>query len=303
MRKVIIDCDPGHDDAVALILAIKNPNIDVLGVTIESGNQTLEKTANNANNILNFLGSDITFALGASKPLNRDNLICPEIHGESGLDGYIFPKYKSNYIFEHATDFIIKTCLENDKVTILTCGPLTNVALAILKDKNILTHIDEIISMGGSTGEGNMSPYAEFNILCDPEAADIVFNSGVKIKMIGLNVTRRILVLPKILEKAELISSNTSKLFIDLMNVFNKNQQDFFGLEAAPLHDPVTVISAISDDVIKFEKMKIEVVITHDEYYGQTKCIPVDVDTDIKTYVAVDVVIDKYWDIVLDCLK
>lgn len=302
--KIILDCDPGHDDAIAIILASKHPNFELLGITTESGNQTIEKTSKNAFNIAKYLNIDVPIVKGATKPLEKEVEVCEAIHGESGLDGFTFPDYKFEFYPGTAANFIINTCKKYQKVTIVTTGPMTNLALALNEDPSIKEFIEEVVVMGGSIANGNVTPAAEFNILCDPEAADIVFRSGLKIKMCGLDVTRKVLVLPTILEKAKQINTKSADLFVKLMEVFNYNQKKVFGFEGAPLHDPVTLVSMIDENVVTFKYVNVEIDVSKQCSYGRTNC---DVSGYLKrepnAYVAVDINVEKYWDIILKTLE
>lgn len=291
-QKIILDCDPGHDDAIALLLSCYSDKLDLLAVTTAAGNQTIEKTSKNALNLLNFFNKHILLAKGSSSPLRRKILTCPEIHGESGLDGFTFPKCEEKYDDRPGYQLIIDTLLSNDDVIVVTTGPMTNLALAIKHNSNILPHIKEIVLMGGSTTDGNITKAAEFNILVDPEAADICFSSGVPLRMLGLNVTRQILVTDKIVEEAKKINTRGSDLFVKLMLVFNKNQRDFFGLEAGPLHDPATIISLINEKAFVFEDMNVQIDTSDTDQAGKTIC------TKVKPYnckVAVSVDLKEYW--------
>lgn len=299
-QNIIIDCDPGHDDAIALLIASYSDKVNLLGVSTCAGNQTIDKTSKNAFNLLNFFGKDILVAKGETDPIARKVKTCPEIHGESGLDGYTFPAYEEKYDDRKAYQFIIDTVLANPGIIVITTGPMTNLALAIKNKPEITKNIKEIILMGGSTGAGNITPEAEFNILVDPEAADICFKSGVPLRMLGLNVTRQILVTDKIIEEAAKINSRGSDLFVKLMKVFNQNQREFFGLEYGPLHDPATIISFINKNVFEFEPMHVEIDTTETEYLGKTRCSK---DKPFNCQVAVKVNLDEYWSTVYEHLK
>ena len=300
-QNIILDCDPGHDDAIALLLACYSPKLNLLGVSTCSGNQTVEKTSRNASNLLHyFLRENIPLAVGNPNPLVRESRICPEIHGESGLDGFDFPQYEHKYCDLKGYELIIKLLKENEDVIMVTTGPMTNLALAIKHEPNIVNRIKEIVLMGGSTNEGNITKAAEFNILVDPEAADICFSCGVPLRMLGLNVTRQILVKDEIVEKAEKLHTRGSDLFVKLMKVFNYNQRTFFGLEAGPLHDPATIVSLINDRAFRFEKMNVKIDTSFTDQAGKTIC------SDKEPYnalVAVDVNLEEYWKEVFNHLK
>ena len=302
--KIILDCDPGHDDAVAIILAGLSSKIDLLGITVAAGNQTIEKTSMNALNVARFIGLDVPIAIGCQDPMVVPRVICSEVHGESGLDGYTFPNYPKDFDKRHACQFIIDTVMNNDDVTVVTCGPMTNLAIAMKLEPNIIKRIKQVVLMGGSTDNGNTSPAAEFNIMCDAEAAHVVFTSGIPIKMIGLNVTRKVLVKQEVIDRISTINNKVSDMFVKLMKVFNENQRRTFGIEAAPLHDPITVVSLIDEDVVKFEKMNVEIDINHGSSYGRTNCDVFDYLHKVKNVdVAMDIDIDKYWDIIYNAIK
>lgn len=295
-RKIILDCDPGHDDAVAIMMAASSVKIDLLGITVEAGNQTIEKTGLNALHLVEYLDLDIPVALGRGFPLKRNPITCSRIHGESGLDGFIFPLPKKVIDKRDAVSFLRDTLLDNEKVTLVPTGPLTNIGLLLEKYPEVKPHIEEIVLMGGSMGHGNVTPAAEFNILCDPEAAQIVFNSGVKVKMIGLDVTRKVLLYPDLLERMHLIGNKVSELFYQLMKVFNKTQKDVFGFEGAPLHDPATILSLINPDIIKYQYMNVDIDVTGGPSYGRTNCDRFNyLKQKPNAYVAIDIDVDLYW--------
>ena len=300
-QNIILDCDPGHDDAIAILLACYSSKLNLLGISTCSGNQTVEKTSRNASNLLHYFHKEnIPIAIGNPKPLVREPRICPEIHGESGLDGFDFPQYEHKYSELKGHELIIKLLKENDDVVMVTTGPMTNLGLAIKKEPSIVKRIKEIVLMGGSTNKGNITKAAEFNILVDPEAADICFSSGVPLRMLGLNVTRQILVMDEIVEQAEKFNTLGSDLFVKLMKVFNYNQRTFFGLKAGPLHDPATIISLINDKVFKFERMNVKIDTSFTDQAGRTIC------SNHKPYnalVAVDVNLEEYWKEIFNHLK
>ena len=304
IRNIILDCDPGHDDAVAILLAGSNKNINLLGISVVAGNQTIEKTARNAMNVATYLGIDVPVAIGCEYPMVRERVICAAIHGESGLDGFDFPKYDKQFDKRHGVQLIIDSVLNNDDVTIVATGPLTNVAMALRMEPRLKEKVREIVLMGGSVDHGNTSPAAEFNIMCDPEATYVVFHSGIKVKMIGLNVTRKVLVTDEVVERMEKINNSASKMFVDLMKVFNENQRKTFGVEAGPLHDPATIASIIDDKLIDFQLMNVEIDISHGSSYGRTNCDVFDyLHAPKNAYVAMDIDVNKYWDIIEEGIK
>ncbi len=304
-RKIILDCDPGHDDAIAILLAGNNPKIELLGITVESGNQTLEKTGRNALNLCQYLNLHVPVCLGSSNPIIKEVEVCEAIHGESGLDGFEFPSLTKKIDKRNAVEFIIQTILESEeKITMVTTGPMTNLALAIRVEPKILENIKEVILMGGSYTNGNVSPAAEFNIFFDPEAAYIVFSSGCKITMIGLDVTRKVLVLPEIVSRMEKIKSKGSDLFTKLMKVFNENQGKVFGFKGGPLHDPVTIAYLLNPSLLKINYVHCDIDISHGTSYGRTNCDMFDyMHLEKNTYVATDIDVEKFWNIIESGLK
>ena len=305
MRKnIILDCDPGHDDAIAILLAGLKDKFNLLGISVVAGNQTIEKTARNALNVATYLGIDVPVAIGCEFPMVRERVICAAIHGESGLDGFEFPKYKKEFDKRHGAQLIIDSIMNNDDVTVVATGPLTNVAMAMRLEPKIIHRIKEVVLMGGSVDNGNTSPAAEFNIMCDPEAAHIVFTSGVIVKMIGLNVTRKVLVTEEVISRMEKIHNKASDLFVKLMKVFNANQSKTFGVKAGPLHDPATVASLIDELLIKYQQMNVVIDISHGPSYGRTNCDVFDyLHAPHNAYVAMDIDVNKYWDIIEEGIK
>ncbi len=304
-KKLLLDCDPGHDDAIAMMLAAGHPKIDLLGITVVSGNQTLKKTGKNALHLCEYLKIDVPVCLGSPRPIVRDVEICPRIHGESGLDGVTFPPPKRSVDPRHAVDFIIETLLHSDeKVTCVTTGPMTNLALAMRLEPKITDHIHEVIVMGGSYANGNVTPAAEFNIYEDPEAADIVFRSDVPVTMVGLDVTRQVMALPDIVKRMDSIQNKASELFVKLMKVFNENQRKVFGLPGGPLHDPVTIAYLIDPSVLTVEFVHCSIDLSHNQSYGRTNCDMYDYQHKEKnTYIATGIDVDKFWDLIEDGLS
>src|SRR5436190_1507063 len=195
---ILLDCDPGHDDAIALLLALASSEVRLLGVTTVSGNQTLEKTTANAIRVLDHVNrDDVPVAAGAARPLVRERHVAAEVHGETGLDGPDLPPPSREPELIHAVDWIAHTVEASaEPVTLVPTGPLTNVALFLARYPDLAATLGRVVLMGGAIGEGNTTPAAEFNIWADPEAAHRVFTSGLDVTMVGLDVTHRALVKP-----------------------------------------------------------------------------------------------------------
>ena len=302
--KIILDCDPGHDDAVAIMLAGSAENIEILGICVEAGNQTLEKTGRNTLNLVQYLSLNVPVALGSGKPLKREPQTCAAIHGESGLDGFEFPPLKIGFHQQNAVELMKNLLQNNDNVTLVPTGPLTNIAELLMKHPEVKKSIKAIVLMGGSMGHGNVSPAAEFNILCDPEAADVVFNCGLPVYMLGLDVTRQALVTKKVMRKMGTVHNKAGELFIALMKVFNENQKKIFGFSGAPLHDPATIISLINPDVFVFQPMNVTIDVTGGPSYGRTNCDRFDyLHQPHNAFVATQINVKQYWKEVYKGLK
>lgn len=304
-EKIILDCDPGHDDAVAIMLAAINPKIELLGITVVAGNQKLEKTVNNALKVCNHLNLNVPVYSGMSRPMIREQLIADDIHGETGLDGPKFEELKIKAENKHAVNFIIDTLMNSDeKITLVPTGPLTNIGMAIRFEPKIIEKINRIVLMGGSYQLGNMTPAAEFNILADPDAAHIVFSSGVKLVMMGLDLTRQASATKEVVEKIKSLNNKASKLFVDLMEFFAASQKNVFGWTAPPVHDPTTIAYIIDPECIEVKPMFCEIELWSERSYGRTLC---DYFGILKKKPNVDVAIkldfDRFWNLVYENLK
>ena len=304
-RKVIIDTDPGYDDACAIALASITDKFKIIGITTVAGNQTIEKVTKNALNLVSYLNIDCPVAKGMSGPLIK-KLSVGKVHGETGLDNIEFPKDLTQKEIDrrNAIQFIIDSCLQNDKVTLITIGPLTNIAMAIKLEPNIKEHIELISIMGGSISIGNVTPAAEYNIYADPESAQIVFSSGIKIKMNGLDVTNLTIPYEHILERFEKIKTKSSKLFIDCMRNISFFMNKYFGKKYGSMHDSVAVITLIDDSIIKYKKAFVEVDLSHGCSYGRTNCCLFGDEVDNSNVeVAVEIDIEKFWNIIEELYK
>ena len=303
--KIILDCDPGHDDAVAILLAARHPAIELLGVTVVAGNQTLENTQRNARRVLQWIGSDVPVYAGCPGPLVRQKIIAADIHGSTGLDGPVFPELTKPLEEEHAVLFIIRTLMASaGDITMVTTGPMTNLAMAIRLEPRIVPKIRRIVLMGGSYTNGNVTPAAEFNMIADAEAASICFGCGRPVTMIGLDVTRKVLCYPEIVERMRRIGNPASELFVSLMGHFCRTQKEVFGWEGGPLHDPVTIASLIDPGVITVKPMNVQIDLRSTQSYGRTNCdlfgyqkLPETAD------VAIDIDAARFWDIIEKTLR
>jgi len=251
MTGLILDCDPGHDDAIALLLALASPDLQLLGVTTVSGNQTLEKTTSNAIRVLDHVGhTEIPVAAGASRPLVRERHVAAHVHGETGLDGPALPPPSRSPESAHAIDWIASTLVASqDPVTLLATGPLTNVALLFARYPELAARLDRIVLMGGAIAEGNATPAAEFNIWADPEAAHRVFASGVDLTMVGLDVTHQALMGPLHAERLSR-AGTAGKLAADLYGFYAQFHRQQYGWQGAPVHDAVAMAHLIDNTLL-----------------------------------------------------
>lgn len=243
-RSIIIDCDPGHDDAIALILALASPELKVEAVTTCAGNQTPDKTLRNALRILTLLErQDIPVAGGALKPLLRELVIADNVHGESGLDGPSLPDPDFAPQAENAVELMARILRASPHpVTIVATGPLTNVALLLAGHGALVAKIERIVIMGGAVMLGNWTPAAEFNIFVDPEAADRVFKSGIPITMAGLDVTHQAQVMDEDIDRIRQLNNPVAEVVAGLLDFFMLyHRQERWGFQGAPLHDPCTI--------------------------------------------------------------
>jgi purine nucleosidase len=241
-----MDCDPGQDDAIGLLLAMSAPDeLDILGITAVAGNVPLDLTERNARQMCDVAGrSDIPVYAGCAKPLHRDLLTAENVHGNTGIDGVDIVEPKKQLESKHAVEFIVDTLMlaEDESVTLVPTGPLTNIAMAIEKDPSILGKIGEIVLMGGAMREGgNHSPSAEFNILVDPHAADIVFRCGRPITVMGLDVTHQVLATSERRERIRQIDNDAGRAAAGMLDFFNRHDTAKYGSLGAPLHDPCTI--------------------------------------------------------------
>jgi len=260
VKPIIMDCDPGHDDAIAMIMALASDKVNVIGVTTAAGNQTIEKTTSNALSILTFLGRcDIPVAMGMKRPLSRELEIAPNVHGKSGLDGPSLPEPGFQPVpqkaFELTRDLILQS---PEPVTIVATGPLTNTALLLLTYPEVKNNIERISLMGGGIHNGNWTSAAEFNILVDPEAAHIVFTSGVPILMSGLDVTEKAIVHMDEVEALRAEGGKVSVLVAELLDFFLKFHLEL-GFDGAPLHDPCAIATLIAPELFTFEDYFIQI--------------------------------------------
>lgn len=270
--KIILDCDVGHDDAIALMLGAAHPQIDLLGICSVAGNQVLEKTLRNTLHVVQHLELGIPVYAGMDRPIVREQKVAGEIHGETGLDGPVFAPLRIKAEEEHAVNFIIRTLVQADeKITVVAVGPLSDIGMALRLEPGIADRIEKIVLMGGAYGLGNYTPAAEFNVLADPEAAHIVFSSGVPVVMMGLDLTNQALADMSVIERMEGIGNRAGKLFGDIMRFTFKTQR-MFGLSAGPVHDVTAMAYVVRKDIFETKPAYVEVCLDRGCCYGRTVC-------------------------------
>lgn len=304
-RKIIIDCDPGHDDAIAILLAAGNKNIDLIGITTVAGNAELEKTTLNALKVCEIAGiQDVPVLRGNSQPLIRKRETAPDIHGDSGMDGPILPEPTKTVEDEHAVDFIIRKVMESaGDITLVPVGPLTNIAMAMRREPAILSKIQEIVIMGGGTF-GNWTPAAEFNIFVDADAAKVVFESGVPITMMGLDLTHQALATEEVSNRIAEINNNAGRFVSDLLVYFRKTYLEVFGFEHPPVHDVCSVAYCIDPTVVETKKLHVDIETKGELTYGMT-LVDLHGVTGKEPNVNVALTLDhqKFWNMVVDALN
>jgi inosine-uridine nucleoside N-ribohydrolase len=254
--KILLDCDPGHDDAIALLLALASPELELLGVTTVAGNQTLDKTTANAIRLLEFAGrTEIPVAAGADRPLVREQYVASYVHGETGLDGPDLPPAQREPLDRHAVDFLADKIRETGgAVTLVPTGPLTNVALLLALHPD--ARPERIVLMGGAIAEGNVTPAAEFNIWADPEAAARVFGSGIDVTMVGLDVTHKALFTEAHVGR---LAGRVGRMVAELLEFYGHFHKEVYGFDGSPIHDAVAVAQVIRADLVQTEHLNTEI--------------------------------------------
>lgn len=308
-KKIILDCDPGHDDAVAILLALGNPEIEIVGITTVGGNQSLEKVTYNARAMLEAAHAhDIPIYAGSDRPLVREQEVAESIHGETGLDGVELPVPTRPLEDMHAVNFIVKTIMESEPgtITLVPTGPLTNIALALRMEPRIAERVSEVVLMGGGFHEGNWSTVAEFNIIVDPEAAHIVFNAPWKLTMVGLDLTHQALCTPEVQRRIEEIGTPLAVIVSGLMDFFRKTYQDNQDFVDPPVHDPCTVAYLIDPSVVQTRRCPLDVELHGELTLGMTVADlrgPEPSEEECHTQVATKLDFDKFWNLVIQAIE
>lgn len=274
-RPIIIDCDPGLDDAINLFLAMSSPaELEILGITAVAGNVPLELTQRNACIVRDIAGhTEVPVFAGCARPLQRELITAENVHGKTGLGGLEIVAPRRRVEEQHAVDFIIETLLArpDDSTTLVLTGPLTNAATAIIRDRSIVGKIADIVLMGGAMREaGNYSPSAEFNILLDPDAAEIVLQCGRPITMLGLDATHQVQVSPAQRDRVSRINNDPGRAALAMLDFYLQHDTERFGSAGAPLHDPCTVAWLLQPELFVTRRCHVAVETQSELTIGHT---------------------------------
>jgi len=273
-RKIIIDTDPGQDDAVAILLALGSDELDVAGITAVAGNVPLKRTETNARKICELAGRpDIKVFSGAVRPLVRPLVTAEHVHGKTGLDGPVLPEPTMPLQKQHAVDFIVETLMNEEAGTVTLCalGPLTNLALALIREPRIAARIREIVLMGGGFFEGgNITPTAEFNIYVDPHAAEVVFRCGAPIVVMPLDVTHKALTTGKRIEALRRLGTRVGDATAALLDFFERFDEEKYGTDGGPLHDPCVIAYLLKPDLFRGRRCNVAIETASELTMGMT---------------------------------
>jgi purine nucleosidase len=305
-NKIILDCDPGHDDAIALLLAHGNPEIDLVAVTTVHGNQTIEKVTRNALAVARIAGiTGVPFAAGAHRPLVRPVEVADSIHGDSGLDGPVLPEPAFAADPRHAVQLIIDTIMSSPPhtITLVPTGALTNIALAVRTEPRIADRVKEVVLMGGGYHGGNWSAAAEFNIVIDPEAAHIVFNEKWKLTMVGLDLTHQALATPDVVAAIAAVGTAPARFVVELLEFFGQSYRAAQGFEFPPVHDPCAVALVIDPTVMTVVPVPLDVELTGTLTLGMTVAdFRSPAPAGCTTHAALQLDHAKFWALIVDAL-
>lgn len=272
-KSIVIDCDPGVDDAIALLLTFSaSETLNLLGVTTVAGNVPLSLTQRNARQICELAGrTEIPVYAGCPRPLLRPLATAEYVHGSTGLGGRSWAEPQMPLQPQHGVNFLIETLLHAPTpITLATLGPLTNLAVALIQEPRIISQIDQVVLMGGAITQGNVTPSAEFNIYVDPHAAHVVFTSGIPLTMISLDVTHQAIATPDRIAAIQAIGSPISTLVAELLDYYGKYERERYGWAGCPLHDPCVIAYLLQPDLFKSRDLYVEVELSSELTLGRT---------------------------------
>ncbi len=305
-RPIVLDCDPGHDDAMAILLAVGSPRIDLLAVTTCFGNCAVEDASRNARQVLTLAGArGIPVARGAEGPLVGDAHLGNYVHGASGLDGPPMPDAAMEDDPRGAVELLRSVITSSPTpVTVVVTGPSTNAARLLQEHPEVATNVEGIILMGGSTDRGNHTPYAEFNVFADPEALDVLLHSGLPIWMVGLNLTHQALATPEVVERMRALQHHVGETAAAWMGFFGSSYNRVWRFDAPPLHDPCTIAALIDPDMIEWVDSFVAVELDGKWTRGATSVDLFDrwPEQRANAKVAMTLDVDRYWDLMITTL-
>lgn len=305
-RKIVLDCDPGHDDAVAMLLAHGSPAIDLVAVTTVAGNQTLEKVTRNALSVAEVAGIHVPVAAGCDRPLVRPRIVAPDIHGDSGMDGPVLPAPRRAVDPRHAVDLIVETVLaaEPGEITLVPVGPLTNIATAARKEPRIVPRVREVVMMGCAFHGGNRTPTAEFNVLADPEAAHVVLNEAWPVTMVGLDLTHQAVATPDVRDRLAALGTGPARFVGELLDFYGGTYSATQAFPHPPVHDPCAVAYVADPEVMTTRRAPVDVELTGTLTTGMTVVdLRGDEPAECRTQVGVTLDHDRFWTQVVDALR
>lgn len=303
-QPIVLDCDPGHDDALAILLAAASPSLEVVAITTVAGNQSLDKTSLNARRVCSVAGiRDVPVAAGCDRPLVRARIASPEIHGESGLDGPALGAPTVPLDPRHGVDVILDAARDHADLVVVATGPLTNVATAFARQPDLPQRVRRLVLMGGAIGLGNVTPAAEFNIRVDPEAARAVFESGVPITMVPLETTHRALATPDVMARIAALDFPLAHLCVDLLTFFAETYLRVFGFTAPAVHDPCALAWLIDPDIVPTRHIRVDIETDAEFSDGRTICDLYGVTgRPPNAEVGIDLDVARFWDLVVGAI-
>ena len=305
VKRIILDCDPGHDDAIAMILAHGSPEIELAAITTVAGNQTIGNVTRNALATATVAGiRGVPISAGSERSLIEPQFV-GDVHGETGLDGPVLPEPAISLDPRHGVDLIIDTVMAAPpgEITLVPTGPLTNIAMAVRKQPRIVERVREVVLMGGAYQGGNYTAAAEFNIAVDPEAAHIVFSEPWPLTMIGIDLTHQALATPEVVERITAVGGPVARFVTDILAFFTQSYQDLQGFAAPPVHDPCTVAYVIDPAVLTTRKAPVRVELTGGLTRGMTVAdFRFPPGPDCTTSVAITLNQQRFWDLVIDAI-
>ncbi|HWT34470.1 MAG TPA: nucleoside hydrolase [Microbacterium sp.] len=316
MQKIILDCDPGHDDAIAMLLAAGSPDIELLGITTVAGNQTIEKVTRNALAVCAVAGIRVPVARGAAVPLVTPQMVAEDIHGDSGLDGPVLPAPAFDLDPRHAARFIVDTVMAHDAgtVSLVPVGPFTNIALAMRLEPRIVERVKSVVVMGGSYMRGNVTPGAEFNIYVDPEAAEAVFRADWDVTMVGLDLTHQALADAELQQRVRDLGGPISEFALAVWDFVGSTYKRQYEFEHPPVHDACSVAALIDPAVFTTARADVRVELRGEWTRGTTVVNFADApgmhhsngtaleQTDFRTNVAMRLDHARFSDLVVDAI-